>query len=63
MLDELTSEYNALDSTQLDRKIELGRKIRSLKLEVDVNIKNMADELNRKMGEIKGEIIRKIIRR
>lgn len=38
ILDQLLSEYNSIGNTQLDRKLDLGHKIQSVKLELDKNI-------------------------
>ena len=56
VIDNLTKEYNELNSKQLDKKIELGRRIRSLKLEMGINLKNNLDALTGKIRKIKDEL-------
>ena len=46
ILDELLQEYNNLKSNQLDKKFELGKKIQSVKLELDKTIMNSIHSLD-----------------
>lgn len=63
----LIDEYNSCDDTRLDRKIELGQIIKTLKMEIDKDftksLENLEKELNRNIelqDKIREEIQRKI---
>lgn len=62
----MKNEYSGLSNSQLDRKLDLGRKIQSLKLEIDRNLKaviegldHRKDWITERVGEI-DDLIREL---
>lgn len=55
-LTKLIAEYNGIAETQLDRRMEIGQKIKSLKLEIDKNLGAGISEIDLRIEGIKREI-------
>lgn len=55
-LRSLMKEYSECNSTQMDRKIELGQKIKSLKLEIDKNYSDVIDGLVARVKDLCDEM-------
>lgn len=55
-LNDLLDEYNSLPNSYLERKLGLGNKIKSLKLELNKVVKVQLDSLDARLGEIKSEV-------
>ena len=56
LLEQLTREYNAIPYNQLDKKMELGNKIQSLKLELDKNLNVAIESIDERKTRINIEI-------
>lgn len=56
MLDELRREYDQLDDKELDKKLELGQKIGSLRLELDKKLKTSIAKLDGQIAEVKRQV-------
>ena len=56
LIDKLIQEYNGITSVNLDRKLELGQKIKSIKLEVSGNLSAEIAEIDKRIDGIKREI-------
>ena len=52
-LNELLEEYNELDNSQMDKKIELGSKIKTLKIELSYLKQGKSNDLETRIKEIK----------
>lgn len=52
LLRDLQNEYNGLGNNQLDKKLALGQKIGSLKLELDKSIEESLNAIDERLGEI-----------
>ena len=53
ILNEMLEEYNELDNSQMDKKIELGSKIKTLKIELSYLKQGKSNDLETRMKEIK----------
>lgn len=63
MLERLVNEYNSIKSTEMDRKLALGQRIKSLKIEIGKNIQGQIEALDAKIVELDtrlGEIEREL---
>jgi len=56
LLQQLQDEYNALNNSQLDKKLALGQKIGSLKLELDKSIEESLKFIDGRINEIRDEM-------
>ena len=63
LIQELTQEYNRIQYNELDRKLQLGDKIKSIKLEVNMNISASIDAINARLDEIKNVLVPEINRK
>lgn len=55
LLNQLIAEYNGISNSQFDRKLDLGRKIHSLKIEIGRNLETSHGEMDRRLVEIGNE--------
>lgn len=56
LLGKLQDEYNSLGNNQLDKKLALGQKIASLKLELDKSIEQSLKAIEDRLGQIVDEM-------
>ena len=56
LMDGLTEDYNAIPNSELDRKLELGQKIKSIKLEINKGIDCQIGKLEQRIRDITSRV-------